>query len=540
MKRCILGAAMMIAPFFAPFCSTNVHAESNNMIVQQSKKQIKGFVSDKNGEPLIGVNISVKGTALGVITDVDGNFSLEVPDNAVLQLSYVGYLTQEVPVKGKTALDIVLKEDAKSLEEVVVIGYGSVKKSNLTGAITQVKTEKLPQTANMSLGQMLSGKAAGLMVSLTSSQPGGGVWMQIRGNASGGAGNSGPLFVIDGYPISTESVEPGSGNQYGSGNKSPLNNLNPADIASIEVLKDASATAIYGARAANGVVLITTKRGKEGEKPKVQYSGSVTYQKKAKQIEMLDAQGFMIEQNRALYEDYLANNRIAPYGSTDPATVSPFVPLHSETEIANATTTDWLGAVERDGYITQHNLSLTGGTDKTSYYFSGSYYDQAGVLKNNGIKRYSGRANFDQKLGKYIKTGINFNISQVNSDNIALNNSQNENAGVLRAAMDANPSLPIYDENGDYALAPQRPYMANPVSLLELEDKSTTNQMMGNFYLNVNPLKGLGLKMNVGFQKGSGERNTYLPKTTLYGDKVGGSASKALANRTSKLFDVTT
>ena len=173
-----------------------------------------------NGEPIIGANILVKGTVQGTTTDLDGNYTLEVPSNAVLQFSYIGYLTQEVAVKDKAIINVSMKEDTKSLEEVVVIGYGSVKKSNLTGAITQVKAEDLPQAGNMSLGQMLTGKAAGMQVSLQSAQPGGGVWMQIRGNASGGAGNKGPLYVIDGFPISTENMEPGSGNRYESGNKS--------------------------------------------------------------------------------------------------------------------------------------------------------------------------------------------------------------------------------------------------------------------------------------------------------------------------------
>lgn len=506
---------------------------------QKATKKIAGTIVDKDGLPIIGVNVLEKGTANGVISDIDGNFTIEVSDNALLSITYIGYIPQEIRVGKNTQLSIVMKEDSKSLEEVVVIGYGSVKKSNLTGAVTQVKAEDLPQTGNMSLGQMLTGKAAGMQVSLQSAQPGGGVWMQIRGNAAGGAGNSGPLYVIDGFPISTENMEPGSGNRYSAGNKSPLNNLNPADIASIEVLKDASATAIYGARAANGVVLITTKRGKSGERAKVQYSGSVSFQNRVKQIEMLDAQGFMTETNRVLYEDYLSDNRLGIYGNTDPSTVAPFKPKYSDEQIANAQTTDWLGAVERNGILTQHNLSLTGGTDKTSYYISGNLYDHQGVIKNNGITRYSFRSNFDQKLGKYIKTGINFNASQVNSDNVALGSGGNENAGVIRAAMNANPSLPIYDEDGNYTLDPDQPFLANSVSLLDIKDKSTTNQLLGNFYLTVNPLEGLELKMNAGFQSEKGERNTYVPKTTLYGQKAGGEASKSFASRTSRLFDVT-
>ncbi|WFE85978.1 TonB-dependent receptor [Parabacteroides chongii] len=516
-----------------------VDTDKTSLTGPQQTRKVSGVITDMNGEPIIGANILVKGTVQGTTTDLDGNYTLEVPSNAVLQFSYIGYLTQEVTVKDKAIINVSMKEDTKSLEEVVVIGYGTVKKSNLTGAITQVKADDLPQAGNMSLGQMLTGKAAGMQVSLQSAQPGGGVWMQIRGNASGGAGNSGPLYVIDGFPISTENMEPGSGNRYESGSKSPLNNLNPADIASIEILKDASATAIYGARAANGVVLITTKRGKQGEKPKVQYSGSVSFQKRVKQIDMLDAQGFMTETNRVLYEDYLSENKLGVYGNTDPSAVAPFSPKYSNDQIANAQTTDWLGAVERNGVITQHNLSLTGGTDKTSYYISGNYYDHQGVVKNNGIQRYSGRANFDQKLGKYIKTGINFNVSQVKSDNVALGSGQNENAGVIRAAMNANPSLPIYDDEGNYTLDPDQPYLANAVSLLDMTDESTVNQLLGNFYLIVTPFEGLDLKMNAGFQQEKGERNTYVPKTTLYGQKAGGEASKSYSNRSSKLFDLT-
>lgn len=508
--------------------------------VSQQSKKISGVITDTEGVPIIGANILVKGASVGTVTDLDGNYSLEVPANAILQISYIGYLSQEMAVKDKVIVNISLKEDSKSLEEVVVIGYGTVKKSNLTGAITQIKSKDLPQTGNLSLGQMLTGKAAGMQVSLSSAQPGGGVWMQIRGNAAGGAGNGGPLYVVDGYPISSDSKEPDSGNRYSSGSKSPLNSLNPADIESIEILKDASATAIYGARAANGVVLITTKRGKEGEKATVQYSGSVSIQKRVKQMDMLNAPDFMHETNRVLYEDFLSDNKVYPYGSADLNSVTnKYEPRYSPTDISGAQTTDWLGAVERDGLITQHNLSLTGGSDKSSYYISGNYFDQKGVIKNNGITRYSGRVNFDQKLGNYIKAGINLNVSQVNSDNVALGDGGNENAGVIRAAMNANPSLPIYDENGNYTLDPRQPFLANAASLLEISDESKSNQLLGNFYLIVSPIKDLDLKMNAGFQQERGERNTYVPKSTLYGQKAGGEASKSYSNKSSQLIDLT-
>lgn len=324
------------------------------------------------------------------------------------------------------------------------------------------------------------------------------------------------------------------------GKYSPLNTLNPADIESIEILKDASATAIYGARAANGVVLITTKRGKEGEKPTVQYSGSVSLQKRAKNTKMLNAPDFMTETNRVLYEDWLSDNKIYPYGNTDINSVtSPFEPKYATADIANAETTDWPGAIERDGFITQHNISLRGGTEKSSYYISGGYYDQKGVIKTNDIQRYSGRINFDQKLSKYIKAGVNLNASQVNSDNVPLGDGGNEHAGVIRAAMNANPTIPIYDEEGNYMLDPDQPYLANPVSLLEISDKSLTSQLLGNFYLLVTPLDGLDIRMSAGIQQDKIERNTYIPKSTLYGDKDGGRATKSYKNSSSRLFDIT-
>jgi TonB-linked SusC/RagA family outer membrane protein len=504
-----------------------------------AQKKVSGTVVDVQGETIIGASVVVKGTTNGIITDLDGKFNLDVPANAVLQVSYVGYATQDVPVGNQTNLSITLKENSLALEEVVVVGYGTVKKSDLTGAITQVKAKDLPQTANLSLGQMLTGKAPGMQVSLQSAQPGGGVWMQIRGNAAGGAGNNGPLYVVDGFPITVDNMEPGSGNRYSSGNKSPLNTLNPADIESIEILKDAAATAIYGARAANGVVFITTKRGKEGEKPTVQYSGSYSVQKRARHQEMLNGPDFMTETNRVIQEYWYYDNKIFPYGNVDPSTVNPFSPKYSADQIANATTTDWLSAVERDGMINQHNVSLTGGTDKTSYYVAGNYFDQQGVVKSNGLKRYSGRMNFDQQIGKYIKTGVNLNVSQVNSQNVPLGTGGNENAGVIRAAMQSNPTLPIYDAEGVYVLDPAMPYMANTVSLLEISDESLISHLLGNFYLIVSPIEGLDIKMNAGLQQEKGERNTYVPKTTLYGKTAGGQASKGYQNSTSELFDLT-
>lgn len=504
-----------------------------------TSKKASGIVVDKDGEPIIGANVTVKGSAgQGTITNIDGQFNLNAPEGSTLVISYIGYLSYEAKVGKTPSLQIVLREDSKSLDEVVVIGYGAQKKSDITGAITQVKAEDLPMTGNVSLGQMLSGKAPGMQVTMNSAQPGGAVSIQIRGNAAGGAGNPGPLYVIDGYPMNVDNMEPGGG-KYNAGNKSPLNNLNPADIESIEVLKDAAATSIYGARAANGVILITTKRGKAGAAPVVKYSGSVSLSKRAKHEEMLDAGRFMTEYDRVGYENWLADKRIYPYGSTDASTVDPYTYKYSDSDIANAQTTDWVGAVERDAIMTQHNVSLTGGSDKSSYYISGSYVNQEGVIKSTGIERYSGRFNFDQKFGKYIKAGVNFSVSQSNNDNAPLSTDMNEHAGIIRAALTANPTLPIYNEDGTYLIDPKQPFLPNPVSLLEVDDESHNNELLGNFYLQVDPIEGLNIRMNVGFQQNKGERNTYMPKTTLYGFKEDGRATRSFINRNNEVFDIT-
>ena len=215
----------------------NIILIPNKQTESTDHQKINGTVVDRNGESIIGANVVVKGNgSIGTITDMNGNFQLDVPEKSVLTITYVGYIPYEVNVDKVSNLKVVLREDSKSLDEVVVIGYGTQKKSDITGAITQVKADDLPLTGNVSLGQMLSGKAPGMQITLNNAQPGGAVTVQIRGNAAGGAGNPGPLYVIDGYPMNVDNMEPGGG-KYDGGSKSPLNNLNPADIESIEVFK---------------------------------------------------------------------------------------------------------------------------------------------------------------------------------------------------------------------------------------------------------------------------------------------------------------
>ena len=412
-------------------------------------KKVKGVVKDASGEAIIGANVLVKGTTTGVITNLNGDFELEVPDNAVLQVTYIGYVQQDIAVKNRNQLTISLKEDTKTLDEVVVVGYGTMKKKDLTGAVASVKMDDTPLSTISTVSHALAGKAAGLQVNTVSAQPGGGTTFRIRGAASTGAGND-PLIIVDGFPVSNAgNVSVGYNSNNGT-TDNILASINPNDIESIEVLKDASSTAIYGARAGSGVIIITTKRGKEG-KPKVTYSGSATVQTMATQYEMLDAQDFMIQSNRWFKEKWMYDNKVGIYGGKSESDVaSAYRPKYSDAEIANPVNdTDWFDHITRTGFQTQHNISINGGTEYTKYLISGNFFNQKGIVKNNGMSRYTGRVNLDQKLSKYAKVGINLTVSRNTLDNVPLGAGQNEYASILVSAAQFSPLLSVKDENGD-------------------------------------------------------------------------------------------
>jgi TonB-dependent SusC/RagA subfamily outer membrane receptor len=275
---------------------------SENANIQQSKT-ITGVVKDDLNEPIIGANILIKGTSTGVITDIDGRFTLEVPTDAILLISYIGYVSREIIVGNQTNINVTLSEDAKAIEEVVVIGYGSVKKSNLTGAVSSIKTTELQQTPMTSIDQGLVGRASGVQVTQTSGMPGAVASIRVRGSSSLQGGNE-PLYVIDGFPVYSGT---GFGETGGKNQMSGLATVNPSDIESIEILKDASATAIYGARAANGVVLITTKSGKKG-RDVVTFESSWGVQTVAKKLDVMNAQEYA-----ALINEAYTNDGLTPY-----------------------------------------------------------------------------------------------------------------------------------------------------------------------------------------------------------------------------------
>ena len=391
----------------------NYKLEKNNLVVLIAKvkvipkdgKKISGVVTDKKGESIIGATVMVKGDKTGTITDMNGNFSLDnISDQSTLTVSYIGYASMEVRVGSQKTLMIQLEEDAKDLEELIVIGYGVVKKRDLTGAVSSVKASDMNIVTSSSIGSALKGKAAGLSIRQNSAQPGGGLDILIRGAGSVNANNE-PLYIVDGFPIAALNPLGSTDLRLDPGTQSVLNFVNPNDIASVEVLKDASSTAIYGARAANGVVLITTKRGISG-KTIVNYTTSTAIQKHTNIFDVYSLKEWMNAKNNSSWDMWMWENQVIPYGgrTLEQAVSSPkngvaYDLPYDDNEISNAGKgTDWVGLVTRDGSIQQHNISVQGGTDQTKYMISLNYYDNKGIIKNSEMKRYTGKINLDQNI----------------------------------------------------------------------------------------------------------------------------------------------
>ncbi len=504
---------------------------------QTGTVKVTGNVCDADGEPVIGATVRERGTDNGIITDVDGKFTLYVSSpKAEIEISYIGYKTQVLRPQAGKPLAVKMSEDTELLEEVVVVGYGTMKKKDLTGAVASVKMDDAPVGTVSTISHALAGKAAGLQVNTISAQPGGGTTFRIRGAASTGAGND-PLIIIDGFPVSGGSdVSVGYYSNSGS-TDNILSSINPNDIESIEVLKDASSTAIYGARAGSGVILITTKHGKEG-KPKVTYSGTASVQTIAKNYDILDAREFMVQSNRWFKEKYMYDNGIGIYGGG--SDMSGYTPRYADGEIAAAGAgTDWLGEVTRKGFQTQHNLSINGGTDYTRYLVSANFFTQKGIVKENDMSRYSIRVNLDQKINRYAKLGMNLTLSRNTLDNIPLGSGQSENAGILVAAAQFNPLLPVKDESGDYTLNPSAMFLPNPVSLLEITDRTTKERALITPYVEINPIEELTLKASFGIDRNYWRREVYMPKSTLYGQKANGRADIGQYDKSDYLMELT-
>ena len=498
---------------------------------------VSGTVIDEESVPVVGAVVMIQGTNTATTTDLDGKFSLMCPSgNIVLFASCLGYKDQSVRIWNSDNIRIVMEPDMEVLEEAIAIGYGTMKKSDLTGAVSSIKVDDGNVSSVTSVTNILAGKAAGLEVSMGSANPGAGATFRIRGAASVNSSND-PLIIIDGFPISPSSDSDIAVGDYDTGSSDNVfGSINPNDIESIEVLKDASSTAIYGARAANGVIIVTTKRGSSGA-PKVTYSGSGGVSVMARRYEMMDATQLMNEANSYAYERWMLDNGVGIYGGKAPEDViKPYIPYYTDDQIAaNQYDTDWFDEISRVGYQTQHNLSITGGSDYTKYLVSGSYFRQNGIIKENDVTRATLRINLDQKITSWMNLGVNLSLSRNTLNAIPLGGMD----GIIGNSTSYTPLLPVKDENGDYSINPKNSMIPNPASLLEITNITKKNRALGTAFLEIRPVEGLTLRGSIGLDANFQKHQVYVPTSTLEGALVDGHADQRSYEKNDYLVDFT-
>lgn len=450
-------------------------------IAQNGMKDIKGVIHDTNGEPVIGASIVVQGTSNRAISDLEGKFTLSVPDKSVIEVSFVGFETQIIKVSQKSDFNIVLHDDTKFLDDIMVVGYGVQKKSDLTSAISSVRADKIVSTSVTSLDQGLQGRAAGVVVLNTSGQPGAGTSIRVRGTSSIN-GNNEPLYVIDGIPVISDA------NTFSTGATknpalNPLININPNDIESIEILKDASATSIYGARGANGVVLVTTKHGKSG-KPNVSVGAKFTWQQVTKKMDMLNSVQLAELANEAADNDGIERNPV-------------FAGLNNLSKI----NTDWQGEIFRTAPMQNYDVSVSGGNDKTTYFISGNLLLQDGIIIGSDFGKGSFRINLNQQINKWLKLGISTNLSYSRSNGVVTNSEGGFASSVTSWALEMNPGLPVRGDDGKYTYENnmKKPNVGNPVQdALEAKNRNTSFRTLANAFLEWSPIKDLTFKTSIG------------------------------------------
>jgi TonB-linked SusC/RagA family outer membrane protein len=462
--------------------TSNELADSFRGVTAQEKK-ITGKVTDTGGGSLPGVSVVVKGTTIGVATDIDGNYSLNVPDNAVaLIFSFIGMETQEIEIGSKTIINATMLSTAIGLEEVVAIGYGTIKKGDLTGSVSNIRAEQLQQSSFGNVVQSMQGLVSGLNITTTNSGAEQNAKVRIRGEQSINASNS-PLIVLDGVIWSGSLAE-----------------IPSADIQSIDVLKDASSTAIYGARGANGVIIITSKKGRRSGKTKVTYRGNYGVINMTRKPQIMNGEEYA-QAKTEFWEQ-------------------PMEQALTNTEWTNyqkGISTDWIDEVTRKGYQQEHTLSLSGGGESHSYFFSGNFLDTKGIVKNDEFKRYSFRANFEVDLSDWLKFGSNSYMSYLNRDGIPA-----EYGNAFRY----NPLIEPYDETGKFVLLPwTEDNFNNPLQSLYIEDEDRSYKVFTSGYFDANLpfIKGLNYRLNASLQYSNGNHEIYYPReNTRLGMNKGG------------------
>lgn len=528
-KRLILFVMLLVT-------SLSIHAQST----------LKGNVIDETGEPMIGVTIQVPGSSSGTVTDLDGNFVMELPAGKTLvQFSMIGYKTQVVNVKGKNDLKIILKEDQELIDEVVVVGYGTMKKRDLSGAMSQIKSDDLMAGGSTDLAHGVQGKVAGVQVNQSDGAPGGGVSITVRG-ANSFTTSSQPLYIVDGVPFDTGNTPESSVNGGSQTTSNPLSMINPHDIDKIEVLKDASATAIYGSRGANGVIIITTKRGQEG-KAKVELSANFSMSKIGKRVKVLDPYTYALYCNEEMtnshfYEGstgqfpyrgeweypYVNGQKVTAQGTYNPSPEDFLSPGFYTDEYGNTdevAVADWQDEIYQTGWSQEYNVNVSGGNEQGYYSFSGGYTDQEGIIKNTGYRRYNVGLNISRHLNKWLEVGTSSYFTN------ATTNFQRTNAGdqtgIIRSALIFPPT---YGPLMDTSQADDLNWLAaNPVAYINgAKDQLKQISWFSSSYAEAKITSWLKFRQNLGLGYNDGHRGTYYDRHTTEGrSPYNGKAGKA-------------
>ena len=479
---------------------------------QDETVTVSGRLTDSRGEALIGASALVKGTTNGVVTDIDGKFSLTVHKGETIEFSCLGFLSQDYKALRTTTLEIRLRDDSVLLEEAVAVGYGTTSRKNLTTAIATVKTENIAKSANSNVSQLLMGKAAGLRANISSPQPGGNVDISIRGGGT-------PIYIVDGIMMPGGSLEVGNGSieTPSSINRAGLAGLNPGDIESVEVLKDASA-AIYGINAANGVILITTKKGAEGS-PRVTLETSYSFVRNYKYLEPLTTTEYMNFANVFSKESYLLNHDMRPYGPN--SYDGGWSPVFYPDQIASATNTAWLDYILKPGGINNHSLSVNGGSKYVKYYVGMNYYDQVGTVINSGMRRYTLRSNITAQIFPFMNLSTILNVF---SNDFTNSNADGGGAGgvgkdALQSALMFPPNYQVYDAEGNYM---RYRSTANPAEMAMFNDNTKSSGWYVNLSTDIKLYKDI-LKFRgvYGFNRENTRRTLYIPTTMMWYEVAG-------------------
>lgn len=526
------------------FANTDIAYEIKDNKIVLSKKaaqapgpdaailNIKGKVTDEMGSAMPGVVVLVEGTSHGAVCDDSGNFEIKAPAGSTLNVSFIGYATQKIPVTKASSLEIKMLSDTQLMDEVVVVGYGTVSRKNLTTAVSTIKPSDVNKAAISNVSSLLLGRAAGLQATVASPQPDGRANISIRG---GGA----PIYVVDGIVMSGSSLEVGTATTRlpSSVDRSGLNGLNPSDIESIEVLKDASA-AIYGIGASNGVILITTKKGRQG-RPSVSYEGSYSFVRNLPYVDVLNAEQYMMVNNVFNRENYLYANSMYPYG--DKAFDGRWSPIYSTEAIAdNQHDTNWKKLVMKNGSITNHNVTINGGAEKFQYYLGLNYFDQDGTVINSGMKRYIIRSNTVVHIFPFLRlnTTLNYNNNQYKNSTVGADPGNGAHTyGSLQSALSYSPLLSVYDESGEYTRFKN---IGNPVGLGNINDETRNNAFFANFTLDADIIKNmLTAKLVYGVNSENTKRSLYIPSNIYFNEMYRSRGNVGTAGRLKQTFEAT-